>query len=249
MVAGNDGRTLFRAFWDGPNQADRDGNGVPDGVQLWVNSIDQVGGLAASPWLDTGESGTLAPDGSAEVGISIVATSLTPGVYPGAVSLTSDAGREGQVTVPVTATVLGCDRTITGTHLGRLTVTDGVTCLAEGARVIGPVQVGPGAGLVATGATVIGPVAATGATIVELRATDVIGTVVVEGTTGRVTVAGGQLRGQVQLAENTTGGTPIVISGNRIIGSLACTGNQPPPIDGGDPNSVTGPATGQCADL
>ncbi|MGH3682744.1 MAG: hypothetical protein ACRDT2_21130, partial [Natronosporangium sp.] len=218
-------------------------------VQLWVNSIDQVGGLAASPWLDTGESGTLAPDGSAEVGISIDATSLTPGVYPGAVSLTSDAGREGQVTVPVTATVLGCDRTITGTHLGRLTVTDGVTCLAEGARVIGPVQVGPGAGLVATGATVIGPVAATGATIVELRATDVIGTVVVEGTTGRVTVAGGQLRGQVQLAENTTGGTPIVISGNRIIGSLACTGNQPPPIDGGDPNSVTGPATGQCADL
>ncbi|HLU44255.1 MAG TPA: hypothetical protein VKZ67_04435, partial [Natronosporangium sp.] len=43
-----------------------------------------------------------------------------------------------------------CDTTITGVHVGALHVTEGVTCLAAGAQVLGEVNVSAGAGLVAT---------------------------------------------------------------------------------------------------
>ncbi|MEU4116797.1 Ig-like domain-containing protein [Kitasatospora sp. NPDC028055] len=39
------------------------------------------------------------------------------------------------------------------------------------------------------------------------------------------------------------------IEGNTIGGSLHCTGNNPPPTNGGNPNTVHGARTGQCANL
>jgi hypothetical protein len=53
----------------------------------------------------------------------------------------------------------------------------------------------------------------------------------------------------VTLTGSATGDTLIVVSDNRITGGLACADNQPSPVDHGTPNSVTGPRTGQCADL
>jgi hypothetical protein len=49
-----------------------------------------------------------------------------------------------------------------------------------------------------------------------------------------------------QVADNT-GGT--LLAGNTIAGPLACSGNNPPPTDAGQPNTVTAGASGQCATL
>jgi beta-glucosidase-like glycosyl hydrolase len=55
--------------------------------------------------------------------------------------------------------------------------------------------------------------------------------------------------GPVNLRDSSTGVRAIVVSGNRITGPLSCTGNEPPPVNNGVPNNVTGPQSGQCADL
>ncbi|MEO3929287.1 S8 family serine peptidase [Micromonosporaceae bacterium B7E4] len=144
--------------------------------------------------------------------------------------------------------VVACDRTVRGRHAGKLTVSDGVTCLAAGAKVSGPVTVRPGAGLLATGATVTGKVSANGATVVALYDTVVTGAVTVTGSTGAVSVVASRT-GPVRLSGNTTGGFPIVVAGNDIRGPLACDGNTPSPNNHREPNSVTGMAAGQCVGL
>ena len=153
----------------------------------------------------------------------------------------------GRLTVPLQ--VVGCDQTITGTRREALAVTKGVTCLAEGAQVVGPVDVRAGAGLVSTGAKVSGPVKAVDAAIVMLRESEITGPVTVTGTTGGVALSGNQVTGNVSVNGNTTDGLAIVVAGNRIVGPLACAGNTPPPINQEVPNKVTGQATGQCAGL
>jgi hypothetical protein len=142
-----------------------------------------------------------------------------------------------------------CDRTVSGLHVGSINVTDGVTCLAEGALVIGAVRVAAGAGLVATGAVVIGPVTATGARLVESFGSTFVGPVSISGTTVRVALSGSRLAGPVSLAGNATGATPIVVTDNDVLGLLSCSGNTPAPVNYGRPNSVTGVASGQCARL
>jgi hypothetical protein len=144
---------------------------------------------------------------------------------------------------------VNCTRTIRGFFGGRLDVLAGVTCLADGSRVVGQVRVRRGAGLVATGATVTGPLTAEGASVVELFDTDVTGPVRITGSTRRVAIAGSEIDGPVTVADNNTGSVPIVISDDTVVGPLSCSGNQPPPSNGGQPNHVTGPRSGQCATL
>ncbi|HEU4542677.1 MAG TPA: hypothetical protein VFR23_16230, partial [Jiangellaceae bacterium] len=142
-----------------------------------------------------------------------------------------------------------CDQTITGTHPGPLRITSGVTCLEDGATVSGPVTVESGAGLVASGALIGGQVVANGATIVHLIDSEVDGRLTVSGSTERVAVAGTSVIGLVTIIDNTTGDVPIVIADNDITGPLTCSGNQPPPTNGGLTNTTTGPKTGQCSTL
>jgi hypothetical protein len=205
------------------------------------------------PWLGVAPTaGSTAPGGSSEVTVTFDSTGLAPGEYEALLCVDSNDPVNPRVVVPVTLTVLegvACDATITGLHLGPLVVSDGVTCLAEGARVIGPIAVYPGAGLVSTGASVVGPVSASGASIVDLTGTSFVGPVSVSGTTGSLVLSGNRIVGPVTLTGNTTAPTPIVVSGNRIIGPLSCSGNVPPPVDDGVPNVVTGPKSGQCAGL
>lgn len=40
LIVANNGRTIFRGFMDGNNNADLDADGVPDGVELWENLIN-----------------------------------------------------------------------------------------------------------------------------------------------------------------------------------------------------------------
>jgi hypothetical protein len=142
-----------------------------------------------------------------------------------------------------------CDATLTGAHAGALNVTAGVTCLAEGATVTGPVTVGPGAGLVASKASVVGPLFASGASIVELFDSLFDGSVSISGSTTRVAVAHSRVDGPLRLTGNSTGSTAIVVTDNTVDGPLTCSGNQLAPINYGEPNTVTGPTSGQCAGL
>ncbi len=144
-----------------------------------------------------------------------------------------------------------CTNTITGRHTGPLTISEGITCL-DGATVTGPVTVRSGAGLMADGARITGPVTAQDASVVSVCDTRVTGPLTVRGA-GSVTIgdpandcAGNTITGPVSV---TGIAGPSVIAGNRIVGSLACSGNNPPPINNGHPNTVVGPKGGQCSSL
>jgi hypothetical protein len=75
------------------------------------------------------------------------------------------------------------------------------------------------------------------------------GPVSVMRSTGPVSLAGNEVSGSVTLTGNRTGEVPSLVSGNRISGALWCAANQPPPVDGGVSNTVTGVKGGQCAGL
>jgi endo-1,4-beta-xylanase len=141
-----------------------------------------------------------------------------------------------------------CDRTVSGVHLGSLTVTGGTTCV-EDATVLGLVKVGVGASLVAHDANLLGGVLAADPALVTLADVRVLGTVRVSGATERLELTGNRVLGAVTLTGNQTGDNPLLVSGNTVIGVLSCTGNQPAPVDGGVPNTVVGVALGQCRTL
>ena len=140
-----------------------------------------------------------------------------------------------------------CDETITGDHRGPLRLTEGVTCV-DGATVRGPVTVSSGAGLVLTDSEVTGPLRAEGADVVHVLDSVVSGPVRVEGTREEVLLRGNTVRGPVQLTNSTTALAPLV-SDNQVNGPLSCSGNDPAPVNAGLANEVSGPSTGQCADL
>jgi hypothetical protein len=131
-------------------------------------------------------------------------------------------------------------------------------------------------GLQLDGDTVSGAVAITDPAAVTLCGNAVSGALSVEGATGVVTVgdppvcSGNRVSGAVTLSEdsggvqlggNTIGGSVSVtsngtasipaasvpiVSANKISGSLACSGNTPPPTDASSPNTVSGARSGQC---
>ncbi|HEY8472370.1 MAG TPA: S8 family serine peptidase [Natronosporangium sp.] len=204
------------------------------------------------PWLDVSdESGTTAPGGSSELTVLVDSTGLAPGVHEAHLCVSSNDPDAELVSVPVTVTVTDqtCGRTVHGELAGPVFANAGLTCLSYGSEVIGPVTVRAGASLFADGATITGPVSATGAAAVELSDSTVAGPVYLAGVTGRVALVGNQVAGPVTLIGNLTAPEPIVVAGNTVIGRLACVDNQPPPVNNGLPNQVTGPVSGQCEGL
>ncbi|MEV4317440.1 M64 family metallopeptidase [Actinocrispum sp. NPDC049592] len=100
----------------------------------------------------------------------------------------------GKFAVTLLKPAPACTTTVTGTHLGPLVVSNGVTCL-DNAEVTGPVTVLPGASLVATNATIDGPVSSVLASTVELLNTTVRGPAAIVGTSDTLTIAGGRING------------------------------------------------------
>ncbi|HEX5541854.1 MAG TPA: M14 family zinc carboxypeptidase [Micromonospora sp.] len=135
--------------------------------------------------------------------------------------------------------------THTGTHNGKLVVSD-FACLA-GASVNGPVAVRPGATLVAYGTTIVGPVTANGAAGVFFSNSTFEGPVRISGTSDSIAIINNKVVGPVELNNNSTGNAPFV-AGNDVEGPLSCSGNTTP-TNLEIANSVSGPATGQCAAL
>jgi hypothetical protein len=203
-------------------------------------------------WLSVSdESGATPAGGSSDVTVLVDSTGLPPGVHEAHLCVGSNDPDSPLVGVPVTVTVTDqtCDRTITGEHPDPITVSSGLTCLGYGSEVSGPVTVAAGASLHASGATVTGVVAARGAARVELSRSMVDGPVFLYDGTAQVVLAGNQVTGPVSLVGNVTGLAPIVVAGNTVGGRLTCVDNQPPPVNNGQPNTVRGPASGQCRDL
>jgi hypothetical protein len=204
------------------------------------------------PWLSMStESGITPAGGSSDVTVLVDSTGLSAGVHEAHVCVSGNDPDSPSVGVPVTVTVTDqtCDRTITGSHDEAVVVSSGLTCLAHGSAVSAPVTVAAGASLFAWGSTVDGPVFADGAARVEMSWSTVVGPVFLGNATTKVSLVSNHITGRVSLVDNVTGTTPIVVSGNTVVGPLACSGNQPPPTNDGQPNTVSGPKSGQCSGL
>ena len=85
LILGNGGRTVFKAFLDGQNDADLDNDGVMDGVELWINMISSMfvcDNPADVPWLsELPTSGTTAAGATTPVQVTFDSTGLAAGAY------------------------------------------------------------------------------------------------------------------------------------------------------------------------
>lgn len=203
------------------------------------------------PWLDVDPaSGQTARGEESGVRVLLDSTGLDAGDYTANLCVSSDDPATPYVPVRVTLTVSDqvCDTTVSGTHNGPLTVRSGLTCLAAGAEVAGPVTV-RGGGLFADDVTINGPLSGNGAQGLQITDSTVNGALTLRAGTERISVDGNQVIGPVTLHKNTTGEVPILVAENVIDGSLTCRSNTPPPTNDGRPNEVSGVRSGQCSDL
>ncbi len=175
-----------------------------------------------------------------------------PGTYTNQLVHVTDDPYAEPVTIGAAVEVgVACARTITATGFGTLTVSDGVTCL-DGATWIGPIKVRRGGGLQLLDSTVVGGVKSERATLVMVCDSEVLSgfkadrSVAVMLGNPEIDCAPNLLVGGVKLTK-TDG--PSIVAGNLIVGPLACSGNQPPPVNLGERNLVVGRRSGQCARL
>lgn len=152
------------------------------------------------------------------------------------------------------ATPTECNTTITGTVNGGLTVSDSDSCILNGATIHGGIDMTSGSLLVCNHSTIDGGINATGGSSLEVGAAGepLSGACLGNLINGHTTVSG---VGSVEFDTNTMNGGadlnnngPIAVEGNDIQGPLNCSGNASA-TNNGQPNSVTGPETGQCAGL
>ncbi|GAA3104734.1 hypothetical protein GCM10010464_79910 [Pseudonocardia yunnanensis] len=130
----------------------------------------------------------------------------------------------------VTVTV-GC-QTISGTHLGPLTVT-GPVCLAPGTQILGPVTISGSGSLDAVGATIQGPLTATSGTGLRVCATTVNGPATISGINGVIVIGDAGDDGGPPCGANTLRGAAtfrgntgfVELGGNQILGPLTVNNN------------------------
>ncbi|MEW6154022.1 MAG: choice-of-anchor D domain-containing protein [Actinomycetota bacterium] len=168
--------------------------------------------------------------------------------------------------------------TVTGDFLGPLVVGAGESVLVTGARVARGVVVEPGGALTVVGSRVAGGIVADAPAFFDLCGTDVSGPrpsmVALTVTDAPVPVragdpaagcAGNRIAGHVVMSSNLAamfgantvshsatfdGNGPgnTVVKANTMFGALGCAGNDPAPVDAGQPNTAAA-KTGQCASL
>ena len=238
----------------------------------YSTTLAATGGTTPYTW--SVSSGALPPGLSLNASTGVISgTPVLAGTFGFTVQAADSSSPQMTATANLSITVGGCATTITGTHNGPLTIGSGVTCLNQ-ATVTGPVKITAGAVVSITGSALRGPLSATGpaslavcgstisgpasvsnaAGLVLLGGTsgspcgkDAIGgPVTLAGNTGGVVLAGNTISGPASITANSGG---ALVAANTIGGPLSCSRNNPPPADGGQPNKVSGPATGQCSGL
>lgn len=152
-----------------------------------------------------------------------------------------------------------------GTVTGPLTIGSGAVLAAVGAHLDGPVSADGGGALSVCGSLLGGSIAVSGATgpVVIGDAGDlgtpscsgnaISGGVSLLGNLGGVFVGANTVIGTGNVSSNTSSeGGPFYVTGvaaNSFGGYLACSDNSPGASDYGQPNTVAGPTSGQCATL
>ena len=109
LILGNEGRTVFKGFMDGQNDADLAevlvGDGLLDGVGLWINMIVGVGEGVGVGWLRVEPAaGTVGPGGEMALDVIFDATDLASGLYTAEIVINNNSV-DDQVVVPVTLAV------------------------------------------------------------------------------------------------------------------------------------------------
>lgn len=167
--------------------------------------------------------------------------------------------------------------TVTGDVIGPITVGPGESVVISGARVVGPVTVEEGGALTVVDSRITGGVSAVAPAFFSMCGSQVSGPspgTALSVTFSEVPVrigdpaagcAGNRFAGPVTLADNlalTFGANLVshattvedngpgqsVLKANTFFAALGCTGNDPAPVNAGEPN--TGPSkTGQCVGL
>jgi hypothetical protein len=235
-------------------------------------TLAATGGTTPYTWSVV--SGSLPPGLSLAGSTGVISgTPVLAGAFAFTVQAADSSSPQMTATAQLSITVGGCTTTITGTHSGPLTIGSGTTCLDQ-ATVTGPVHITTGAVVSITGSKLDGPLSASSPGSLAVCGTAVSGPVSVSDATGAVLLGGtstspcgsDSFGGLVTLSANTAGVTlagstvtgpatvnsnsgGTVVAGNTIGGPLSCSGNNPPPTDEGQPNAVSGPATGQCSTL
>jgi hypothetical protein len=241
----------------------------------YQQTLGATGGIAPYTWSVSGGSLPTGLSLNASTGV-ISGTPAVLGTSNFTVTVTDAENPAMTASQQLSITVGGCTTTITGKHAGSLAVGGGVTCIT-GATISGPVTIPAGASVAISGSTLSGSLSSSRAAALSICSTSIAGSVSVSGSTGFVLIGDNgndgspgcgadTIDGVLALSGNTggvqlggaavagpasisgnTGGTQI--EANRIGGPLACSGNTPPPADNGQPNKVSGPASGQCSGL
>lgn len=168
-----------------------------------------------------------------------------------------NATQSGHITVAAGAGLSVTDSTVNGT----VTATSPSEVIYCGSTEHGALTVTGSAGVVALGGTLsdntpCGPDTIASAITVTRAAAPVTiqalhqnGTLTIENNTAGVVLEVSHVNGRVYVENNTASApTGIALAGNTVSGSLTCTGNNPAPTDeGGNINTVSGTASGQCA--
>ncbi len=111
LILRNDEQTVYKGFADITTDADIDGDGTPDGIELWENIatglLEGFGG-ADIPWLDEDPiAGTVSTDSSVPVSITFTAfPTMTGGIYTATLIVKTDDPVNSSLDLPVTMTVV-----------------------------------------------------------------------------------------------------------------------------------------------
>jgi large repetitive protein len=188
---------------------------------------------------------------------TITGTNDTPLTVTSGLTCLVNASQHGQITVAAGAGLSVTDSTVNGA----VTATSPSEVIYCGSTEDGALSVTGATGVVNLGGTLTdntpcgldtipSPVTVTGSTsLVTITGLHQKGTLTLENDTDGVTWQGSQLDGRAYVENNAAPApTQIQVAGNTVNGSLSCTGNNPAPTDeGGNINTVSGTASGQCA--
>lgn len=180
-------------------------------------------------------------------GMASVTTVLGGGTHSVTAKYNGDQRLRSSTSDAVDRTV-ACDQTVSGTMRSFTAPVGGLTCLVN-AKVRSTLNVPAGATLFVTGSQVNGVVKATDASALMMCGTTVNGAFTAVGTAGWLVFGGPPLgcgvnliKGRTLLTNNQGG---VLVADTTFRAWLACTGNAPAPVNGG--NNTIRRSTGQCA--
>jgi PKD repeat protein len=110
LILRDDGQTVFKGFADITTDADADGDGMLDGVELWMNLVDGIQRDFSRdvPWLsEHPSSGVVNADSTTPISVTFTALpTMTAGVYTGTVLAVTNDALNPRISIPVTMTVV-----------------------------------------------------------------------------------------------------------------------------------------------